>query len=170
MDNNKKKNKKNNNNNNNNNIVLLYVYLKINTCWLNDARFSFHSSRFWRRDCHCARISVEKFVGDRYRLSHISELVLHNFLIRLKCHAVTAVVPTYVSIKSENIHIILERRNIIYRSSYIIFFFQHNFCVKPYVPWEPRRDPSNRRLNEHGIYIRHCQESNSQPVLSQAGS
>ena len=23
-------------------------------------------------------------------------------------------------------------------------------------------DPSNRRLNEHGIYIRHCQESNSQ--------
>ena len=29
---------------------------------------------------------------------------------------------------------------------------------------EPRRDPSNRRLNKHGIYIRHCQESNSQPV------
>ena len=29
------------------------------------------------------------------------------------------------------------------------------------------RNPSNRRLNEHGIYIRHCQESNSQPVLSQ---
>ena len=33
-----------------------------------------------------------------------------------------------------------------------IFFFQHNFCVKPYVPREPQRDPSNRRLNEHGIY------------------
>ena len=30
-------------------------------------------------------------------------------------------------------------------------------------------NPSNRRLNEHGIYIRHCQESNSQPVPSQAG-
>ena len=28
-----------------------------------------------------------------------------------------------------------------------------NFCVKPYVPREPRRDSSNRRLNEHGIYI-----------------
>ena len=24
------------------------------------------------------------------------------------------------------------------------FFFQHNFCVKPYVPREPRKDPSNR--------------------------
>ena len=50
------------------------------------------------------------------------------------------------------------------------FFFQHNFCVKPYVPREPQRDPSNRRLCEHGIYIRHCQESNSQPVPSQAGA
>ena len=29
---------------------------------------------------------------------------------------------------------------------------------------------SNRRLNEHGIYIRHCQESNSQSVPSQAGA
>ena len=32
------------------------------------------------------------------------------------------------------------------------------------------KGPSNRRLNEHGIYIRHCQESNSQPVPSQAGA
>ena len=31
-------------------------------------------------------------------------------------------------------------------------FFKHNFCVKPFVPREPRRDPSNRRVNEHGIY------------------
>ena len=54
-------------------------------------------------------------------------------------------------------------------SSYF-FFFLHSFCVKPYVPREPRREPSNRRLNEHGIYIRHCQESNSQPVSSQAGA
>ena len=30
--------------------------------------------------------------------------------------------------------------------------------------------PSNLRLKEHGIYIRHCQESNSQPVPSQAGA
>ena len=47
------------------------------------------------------------------------------------------------------------------------FFFKFNFCVKPYVTREPRKDPSNRRLYEHGIYIRHCQESNSQPVPSQ---
>ena len=51
-----------------------------------------------------------------------------------------------------------------------LFFFKYNFYVKPYVPREPRRDPSNRRLNEHGIYIRHCQESNSWPVPSQAGA
>ena len=53
---------------------------------------------------------------------------------------------------------------------FIKFFFKHNFCVKPYVTREPRRDPSNRRLIEHGIYIRHCQESSSQPVPSQAGA
>ena len=50
------------------------------------------------------------------------------------------------------------------KSKPLIIFFQHNFCVKPYVPREPRRDTSNRRLNEHRIYIRHRQESNSQPV------
>ena len=50
------------------------------------------------------------------------------------------------------------------------FFFKHNFCVKSYVPREPRRDPSNRRVNEYGIYIRHCQESNSQPDPSKAGA
>ena len=32
---------------------------------------------------------------------------------------------------------------------------------------ELRRDPNNRRFYEHGIWIRHCQESNSQPVPSQ---
>ena len=47
-------------------------------------------------------------------------------------------------------------------------FLTQFLCVKPYVPREPQRDPSNRRLCEHGIYIWHCQESNSQPVLSQA--
>ena len=31
-------------------------------------------------------------------------------------------------------------------------FFKHNFCVKPYVPREPRRDPNNRRLNAHGVW------------------
>ena len=33
-----------------------------------------------------------------------------------------------------------------------------------YIYREPRRDSSNRRLDEHGIYIRTYQESNSQPV------
>ena len=42
-------------------------------------------------------------------------------------------------------------RTIVISGAYL--FFKHNFCVKPYVPREPRRDPSNRRLNEHGIYI-----------------
>ena len=27
-------------------------------------------------------------------------------------------------------------------------FFIHNFCIKPYVPWKPRRDPCNRWLYE----------------------
>ena len=35
-------------------------------------------------------------------------------------------------------------------------FFVNNFCVKPYVVRKPGSDPSNRRLNEHGIYIRLC--------------
>ena len=48
------------------------------------------------------------------------------------------------------------------------FFKHNNLCVKPYVPRELRRDPSN--LTEHGIYIRHCQESNSQSVPPQAVS
>ena len=51
------------------------------------------------------------------------------------------------------------------------FFFKHNFLCQAIcrLLGEPRRDPSNRRLNEHGTYIRHCQESNSQSVPSQAG-
>ena len=31
-------------------------------------------------------------------------------------------------------------------------------------PENPEGTQGNRRLNEHGIFIRHCQESNSQPV------
>ena len=50
------------------------------------------------------------------------------------------------------------------------YFLNSIFVSKPYVPKKPRRDPSNRRLHEHGIYISHCQESNPQPVLSQAGA
>ena len=50
----------------------------------------------------------------------------------------------------------------------VIFFFNTIFVSSHMYPENPK-DPSNRRLNEHGIYIRHCQESNSQPVPSQAG-
>ena len=62
---------------------------------------------------------------------------------------------------------------------WVYMFFKHNFCVKPYgltqklclknTIQEPRRDPSNRRLNVHVIYLRHCQKSSSQPVPSQTG-
>ena len=45
-----------------------------------------------------------------------------------------------------------------------IFVSSHMYLCRP--TQEPRRDPRNRRLNEHGIYIRHCQESNSQLVPS----
>ena len=52
---------------------------------------------------------------------------------------------------------------------YLFIFFNTIFVSSHMYP-ETRRYPSNRRLNEHGIYIRHCQESNSQPVPSQAGA
>ena len=55
--------------------------------------------------------------------------------------------------------------NKIIQTMYVTFF--NTIFVSRYVPREPQRDQSNRRLNEHGIYIRHCHESNSQPVLSQ---
>ena len=44
-----------------------------------------------------------------------------------------------------------ERKNV----KTVIYFFKHNFCVKPYVglPREPRRNPSNRRLNDMGYSI-----------------
>ena len=45
------------------------------------------------------------------------------------------------------------------------YFLNMNFVSSHYVPREPRRDPSNCRFNEHGIYIWHCQESNSQPSI-----
>ena len=32
----------------------------------------------------------------------------------------------------------------------IVEYFRNNFCAKPYVPRESRRDPSNRRLSELG--------------------
>ena len=44
---------------------------------------------------------------------------------------------------------------------------QNIFCNKPYVPKEPRRDPSNPRFYEHGICIRHNQVWNSQHLPSQ---
>ena len=48
-----------------------------------------------------------------------------------------------------------------------LIFLNTIFVSKPYVPRTPK-GPS--RLYEHGIYIRHCQGSNSQPVPSQAGA
>ena len=48
--------------------------------------------------------------------------------------------------------------------------FLTQFLCQATCTHEPQRDPNNRRLNEHGIYIRYCQESNSQPVSSQAGA
>ena len=51
---------------------------------------------------------------------------------------------------------------------YLIFF--NTIFVSRHMYPENSEDPSNHRLNEHRIYIRHCQESNSQPVPSQAGA
>ena len=49
-----------------------------------------------------------------------------------------------------------------------ILFFQHNFCIKPYVP---RENPEGTRVIVGSVkmkyIIRHCQDSNSQPVPSQ---
>ena len=63
------------------------------------------------------------------------------------------------------IHAMISRKNGCQDNN--VFLILHNFCIKPYVSREPRRNPSNRRLNEHGICIRHYKESYSQPVLSQ---
>ena len=38
---------------------------------------------------------------------------------------------------------------------HVLLFFKLNFCIEPYVPREPRRDSSNRRLCAHGICIRY---------------
>ena len=40
------------------------------------------------------------------------------------------------------------------------YFVQHNLFSQAICTQRTPRDPSNRRLNEHGIYIRHCQEAN----------
>ena len=48
-----------------------------------------------------------------------------------------------------------------------INFCLHNFFVKPYTQRAPKGLVGNRRLYEHGIHIRHFQESNPQPVQSQ---
>ena len=49
-----------------------------------------------------------------------------------------------------------------------VIFLTKFLCQAICTQRTPKR-PKNR-LNEHGIYIRHCQESNSQPVPSQAGA
>ena len=51
-----------------------------------------------------------------------------------------------------------------------IFFLNTIFVSwKPYVPREPWRDPSNRRLHEHGIYIRQIDDRFSKkPIFKKA--
>ena len=53
-----------------------------------------------------------------------------------------------------------------------ILFFLNNFCVRPYVPREPRRNPSNCRFYEHGIwYISNTARNQTwQPVPSQVSA
>ena len=55
--------------------------------------------------------------------------------------------------------------------SFFSFFFNTDFCVEPYVP---SRTPKGPKVivgsMNMGHYIRQCQESNSQPVPSQAGA
>ena len=66
-----------------------------------------------------------------------------------------------------SLHIGTHKNNVLF--FFILFFFLNTIFVSSHMYPENPKDPSNRRLNEHGIYIRHCQESNSQPVPSQAG-
>ena len=46
-------------------------------------------------------------------------------------------------------------------------FFAQFLCQAICTQRTPKGLEGNRRLYEHGIYIRHCQESNPQPVPSQ---
>ena len=58
-------------------------------------------------------------------------------------------------IKKKNVH------------TFYFIFLNTTFCIKSYVPREPRRDPSNRRLCEHGICIwPTTRNRTSQPVSS----
>ena len=63
---------------------------------------------------------------------------------------------------------LLNLNDVIFIEIHCIFLTQ--FLFQAIRNQEPRKDPNNRRLNEHGIYIQHCQESNSRPVPSQAGA
>ena len=47
---------------------------------------------------------------------------------------------------------------------FYFIFFQHNFCVEPYVPREPRRDPSNRSSMNMG-YISHTARNQTQNLF-----
>ena len=62
--------------------------------------------------------------------------------------------------------VILSNREIVKIVSIVSFLNKIFVSGHAYVLRESRRDPSNRRLYEHGIGIRLCQDSNSQPVPS----
>ena len=53
-------------------------------------------------------------------------------------------------------------------SSLLLYFFKHNFCVKPENPEGTQVIVGSMNMGYIILYIRHCQESNSQPVPSQA--
>ena len=103
------------------------------------------------------------------RLSHL--FTSYHLILLISSLPLTSLLITSLLITSPLISLLIASL-LISLSSTLFSFFQHNFCVKPYVPREPRRDPSNRigSMNMGYIYIRHCQKSNSRPVPSQAGA
>ena len=69
--------------------------------------------------------------------------------IHLKSHSWNKGVQRYLHCHLWWAVLVPIERHTKYKIALLFFFFQHNFCVKPYVP---QRDPSNHRLYEHGIW------------------
>ena len=84
--------------------------------------------------------------------------MMHNLDYILQAHLILNTIRWKYENKLNSLRFLVQKFFKFFKNTIFVF------CVKPYVPREPRKDPSNRRLNEHGIYIRHCQESNSHPV------
>ena len=94
-------------------------------------------------------------LGGNHVQSNLLKWILIEPNVKLEC------VPKFCCLGQEEV----------WRRQQDIFYltFQHNFWIKPYVPREPQRVPSNRMAlwTWNTIYIRHCQESNSHPLPSQ---